>query len=86
MSRRPRDPGASLSRAPEVRHHTTAPPEAIEKLLRAYLADRQPGEDLRAYFARHDDESIRAQLNGTWVAPVERDAPPVAAGRFAPGE
>jgi sulfite reductase (ferredoxin) len=61
-------------------------PEAVEKLLRAYLADRQPGEDLRQYFARHDDESIRAQLNGTWLPPVERDAPPVGAGRFAPGE
>ena len=61
-------------------------PEAVEKLLRAYLADRQPGEDLRQYFARHDDESIRAQLAGTWLPPVERDAPPVAAGRFAPGE
>jgi sulfite reductase (ferredoxin) len=61
-------------------------PDSIERLLRAYLADRQPGEDLRAYFARHDDESIRAQLAGTWVAPVERDPPPVGAGRFAPGE
>ncbi len=61
-------------------------PEAIERLLRAYLADREPGEDLRAYFARHDDESLRAQLAGTWVAPVERDLPPVGAGRHAPGE
>ncbi|HEY5056974.1 MAG TPA: nitrite reductase [Acidobacteriaceae bacterium] len=60
-------------------------PEAIERLLRAYLAARSPGEDLRAYFARHDDDSIRAQLNGTWLPPVERDAPP-AAGRFAPAE
>ena len=61
-------------------------PEAVEKLLRAYLASREPGEDLRQYFARHDDESIRSQLNGTWLPPVERDAPPVGAGRFAPGE
>ena len=61
-------------------------PEANERLLRAYLADREPGEDLRAYFARHDDESLRAQLAGTWVAPVERDLPPVGAGRHAPGE
>jgi sulfite reductase (ferredoxin) len=55
-------------------------PDAIERLLRAYLAARQPGEDLRAYFARTDDESLRAQLAGTAVAPVERDPPP-AGGR-----
>ena len=55
-------------------------PDAIERLLRAYLEARQPGEDLRAYFARHDDESIRALLAGTAVAPVERDPPP-AGGR-----
>jgi sulfite reductase (ferredoxin) len=61
-------------------------PEAIERLLRAYLADRQPAEDLRAYFARTDDDSLRAQLAGTVTDPVERDAPPVGAGRLAPGE
>ncbi len=55
-------------------------PEAIERLLRAYLAARNPGEDLRAYFARTDDEHLRAQLNGTFIDPVERDAPP-AGGR-----
>ena len=32
-------------------------PDAIERLLRAYLEARQPGEDLRAYFTRTDDES-----------------------------
>jgi sulfite reductase (ferredoxin) len=52
-------------------------PEAIERQLRAYLAARTPGEDLRAYFARTDDETLRAHLAGTIVAPVERDAPPV---------
>jgi sulfite reductase (ferredoxin) len=60
-------------------------PEAIERLLRAYLAARAPGEDLRAYFARTGDETLRAQLAGTDVAPVERDPPPVG-GRHAPGE
>jgi sulfite reductase (ferredoxin) len=52
-------------------------PAAIERLLRAYLAARAPGEDLRAYFARTDDEALRAQLAGTVVAAVERDPPPV---------
>ncbi len=61
-------------------------PAAIENLLRAYLATREPGEDLRAYFARTDDETLRAQLAGAVVDPVERDPAPVGAGRFAPGE
>jgi sulfite reductase (ferredoxin) len=61
-------------------------PEAIERLLRAYLAAREPGEDLRAYFSRTDDDSLRAQLAGTYVPAVERDPAPVGAGRHAPGE
>ena len=55
-------------------------PAAIERLLRGYLAAREPEEDLRAYFNRTDDEHLRAQLNGTFIDPVERDAPP-AGGR-----
>ena len=61
-------------------------PEAVERLLRGYLALRQPGEDLRSYFNRTDDETLRAQLAGAVIDPVERDAPPVGAGRLAPGE
>jgi sulfite reductase (ferredoxin) len=61
-------------------------PAAIERMLRAYLASRSEGEDLRAYFARTDDDSLRAQLAGTVTDPVERDAPPVGAGRHAPAE
>jgi len=61
-------------------------PEAIERMLRGYLAARHPGEDLRAYFARTDDDTLRAQLAGTVVDPVERDPAPVGAGRHAPGE
>jgi sulfite reductase (ferredoxin) len=55
-------------------------PEAVERLLRGYLALREPGEDLRAYFARTSDEDLRTHLAGAIVAPVERDAPP-AGGR-----
>lgn len=58
-------------------------PDAIERLLRAYLAAREPGEDLRAYFARSDDESLRAQLAGTFIPAVDRDPAPAGAGRFA---
>ena len=61
-------------------------PAAIERLLRAYLLARKPDEDLRAYFARTDDDSLRAQLAGNALPPVERDAPPVGAGRHASGE
>ena len=43
-------------------------------------------EGTRRAFARTDDETLRAQLAGAAIDPVERDAPPVGAGRFAPGE
>ena len=61
-------------------------PDAIERMLRAYLATREVGEDLRTYFGRTTDEMLRAQFSGVTPAqlppPVERDAPP--AGRPAP--
>ncbi len=62
-------------------------PAAIERLLRAYLEARTPGEDLRAYFSRTDDEILRAHLNNTTPAnlppPDPRDPAP-AGGRHAP--
>jgi sulfite reductase (ferredoxin) len=61
-------------------------PAAIERLLKGYLDARTDGEDLRSYFDRTDDDTLRAQLAGAVIDPVERDAPPVGAGRFAPGE
>ncbi|MGC1780947.1 MAG: nitrite/sulfite reductase [Acidobacteriaceae bacterium] len=51
-------------------------PDALERLLRSYLAARDPGENLRQYFARHEDAELRDQLAGTSVAPVERDVSP----------
>ena len=51
-------------------------PEAIERLLRHYLAGRATGnENLRAWFARHSNDELRAQLAGEALAPVERDLP-----------
>ncbi len=41
------------------------------------LEERHPGENLRAYFGRSSDEHLRAQLAGTVLEPVERDAAPV---------
>jgi sulfite reductase (ferredoxin) len=55
----------------------TEVPDALERLLGGYLEDRHPGENLRAYFGRSSDEHLRAQLAGTVLEPVERDAAPV---------
>ncbi len=54
--------------APEV-------PDAIERLLRSYLAARNTGENLRSYFARFSDEELRAQLAGFRAEAAERDLP-----------
>ena len=51
-------------------------PEAIERLLRAYLAARGDGENLRAYFRRTSDEDLRASLNGAVIEAVARDPSP----------
>jgi sulfite reductase (ferredoxin) len=57
-------------------------PDAIERLLRQYLADRQPEENLRAWFGRHSNDELRAHLAGEVLAAVERDVP---AGRVPHG-
>ncbi|HEY1647885.1 MAG TPA: nitrite/sulfite reductase [Terracidiphilus sp.] len=50
-------------------------PEAIERLLRHYLAYRAPEENLRGWFARHSNDELRAQLAGEVLSAVERDLP-----------
>ena len=50
-------------------------PEAIERLLRNYLAGRGDGENLRSWFARHSNDELRVQLAGEDLEPVERDLP-----------
>lgn len=50
-------------------------PEAIERLLREYLADRAPEENLRAWFGRHSNDELRAHLAGEVLEAVERDLP-----------
>lgn len=50
-------------------------PEAIERLLRQYLADRSPDENLRAWFGRHSNDELRAHLAGEVLEAVERDLP-----------
>ena len=43
-------------------------PDAIERLLRVYLAERYAGENLRQFFARHDDAILRTFLAGAELA------------------
>jgi sulfite reductase (ferredoxin) len=51
----------------------TEVPEAIERLLRRYLAEREVGENLRQFFARHTDTELRELLAGEFVDAVARD-------------
>jgi sulfite reductase (ferredoxin) len=50
-------------------------PEAIARLLKKYLATRELEENLRAWFARHNNEELRSFLAGESLDPVERDLP-----------
>ena len=51
-------------------------PDAVERLLRRYLDERSPDENLRRFFARHSDEVLRECLAGRFLAAVERDPSP----------
>ena len=66
---------AGIARPVGYRTPATEVPEAIERLLRRYLATRSPEENLRAWFSRHSNEELRAHLSGEAVAAVERDLP-----------
>ena len=66
---------AAIARPVGYRVPATLVPDALERLLGAYLEERTPGENLRSYFARHDAEAIRARLAGELVAAVARDTP-----------
>ena len=50
-------------------------PEALERLLGRYLAEREPSENLRRFFARHSDIQLREFLAGESVPAVPRDLP-----------
>jgi sulfite reductase (ferredoxin) len=73
---------AGISRPVGYRCPAPLVPEAIERLLRQYLARRAESESLRAWFGRHSNDELRAQLAGEVLAPVERDVP---AGRVPHG-
>ena len=73
---------AAIARPVGYRTPAALVPEAIERLLRHYLAERGPEEDLRGWFSRYSNEELRAYLAGEVLDPVERD---VAAGRVPHG-
>ena len=58
----------------------TEVPDAIERLLSQYLAEREDGENLRRFFARHSEAELRGFLAGEVVDAVARDLP---GGRLA---
>jgi sulfite reductase (ferredoxin) len=50
-------------------------PEAVERLLRAYLGGRRDGQTFRAFCAAHTDAELRTFLAGADVVAVARDSP-----------
>jgi len=66
---------AGIARPVGYRCLATEVPAAVERLLRHYLAGRSADENLRAWFARHSNDELRAQLAGEILASVERDQP-----------
>jgi sulfite reductase (ferredoxin) len=66
---------AAISRPVGYRCPAPLVPEAIERLLRQYLASRLPEESLRAWFSRYSNDELRAYLAGEVLAAVERDLP-----------
>jgi sulfite reductase (ferredoxin) len=60
---------SAIARPVGYRVPATEVPAAIERLLRAYLTERNPHDNLRTYFARHSAEDIRNKLSGV-AAPV----------------
>lgn len=74
---------AAIARPVGYRCPAAEVPDAIERLLRGYLAGRRRGENLRQYFARHSDNELRAWLAGPErLSAVSREA---AAGTLARG-
>jgi sulfite reductase (ferredoxin) len=65
----------STARPVGYRCLATEVPDALERLLGRYLADRNAAENLRGFFARHSDSKLREFLAGESVPAVVRDLP-----------
>jgi len=66
----------NIARLSGYRCVATEVPAAIERLLKTYVKRRDEGENLRAYFSRHSDADLRAQLAGEEIVAVSRDFSP----------
>ncbi|HEX2715380.1 MAG TPA: hypothetical protein VHM88_24635 [Candidatus Acidoferrales bacterium] len=66
----------AIARPIGYRCRATEVPDAIERLLRRYMATRLPGENLRQFFAGHSDAELRAFLAAAEVESVPRDPSP----------
>jgi sulfite reductase (ferredoxin) len=66
---------AAIARPVGYRCPAPLVPEAIERLLRQYLGERDGEENLRAWFGRHTNDELRAHLAGESMDAVERDLP-----------
>lgn len=67
---------ASVARPVGYRCAATEVPAAIERLLHRFEERRAGRESLRAFFARHADDELRAFLAGEVTNAVERDPSP----------
>ncbi len=69
--------GQSQAVARPVGYRCTASevPDAIARLLTQYTIQRNDGENLRHFFARHSIEELRSFLSGSFVPAVTRDLP-----------
>jgi len=65
----------STARPVGYRCLATEVPDALERLLGRYRADRNAGENLRRFFVRHSDSELREFLAGESVPAVVRDLP-----------
>lgn len=75
----------STARPVGYRCLATDVPDALERLLNRYLAERDPGENLRSFFARHSDAQLRELLAGEIVPAVLRDLPSASGLTQLPG-
>jgi len=75
----------STARPVGYRCAATDVPDALERLLGHYLDQREPGENLRRFFARHSDTELRNLLAGEVIPAVARDLPDPVLSRAQAG-
>lgn len=73
---------SAIARPVGYRCPATLVPDALERLLRGYLASRWESESLRSFLSRQSNDHLRGLLAGEATDAVERDQP---AGRVPVG-